>query len=128
MDRCSATISRVITGVAADVHIKRKVSIQFRTQTGFSQLNVVWTVLAFAIRTQHANESLCQHTVQRRNKVIRLDTHVQESANDVDNVVRVNCRKYEVTGQRGLDCNLRGFSITNLTDHYLVGVVSQDRA
>ena len=46
-----------------------------------------------------ANESLREHAIQRRNKVVRLNTHVKEATDHVDNVVRVNGREHEVASQ-----------------------------
>ena len=83
-------------------------------------------ILPLAISTQHANQALRQNAIERRDEVVRLDTHVQKPPNHVDHVVRVNSGKYEVAGQRGLNCDLRRFRVANLADHDLVRVVTQD--
>src|SRR5437016_11586453 len=80
-----------------------------------------------ANRTQHADQTLSEHAIQRGHKVVGLDAHVQETANNVDDVVRVDGREYEVAGQRGLNCNLRRFFVTDFANHNFVWVVAQDR-
>src|SRR4051794_36397232 len=82
-------------------------------------------ILPLAVSTEHSNQPLGQNTVERGNEVIRLNTHVQEAADDVDHVVRVDSCKYEVTRQRGLNRDLRGLGIANLAHHDLVRVVTQ---
>src|SRR5437870_10040376 len=81
-----------------------------------------------ADRTQHADQKLSEHAVQRRHEVVRLDAHVQKAANYVDDVVRVDRGEHEVAGQRGLNGNLRRFFVTNFADHDLVRIVAQNRA
>src|SRR6185369_11153299 len=73
-------------------------------------------VLPFAVHAKHTNQSLGQHTVERRDKVIRLDTHVQETPDHVDHIVRVYRCKYEVTRQRGLNRDLSRLVDGNLRD------------
>ena len=75
-----------------------------------------------------AHQPLRQHAVQRRDELVRLDAHVQEAAEHVDDVVGVDGREHEVAGQRRLDGDLRGLGVADLADHDLVGVVAQDRA
>ena len=77
-------------------------------------------------RTKDAQQSLREHTIERRHKVVWLDAHVEETADDVDHVVRVNRREYQVAGERRVDRNLSGFIVSNLADHDLVRVVAQD--
>ncbi len=69
-----------------------------------------------------------QDAVQRRHKVVRLDTHVQKAANHVDDVIRVDGREHQVTGERRLNRDLRGLGVADFADHDLVGIVTQDRA
>src|SRR5258708_6363549 len=81
-----------------------------------------------AIRTDHANEPLRHDAVQRGDKVIRLDAHVDEAADDVGNVVGVDGGENEVAGECGLDGDLGGFLIADFANHDLVRVMSQDGA
>ena len=69
-----------------------------------------------------------KNAVQRRNEVVRIHSHIQKSAENVDHVVGVNRRKHQVTGQRGLNRDLRGFHVADLSHHDLVRIVAQDRA
>src|ERR1044072_2028276 len=80
---------------------------------------------ALAMRAKHSDEPLSQHAVQRRNEVIRLDSHVEESANNVNDVVGVDGREYQVARERRLNGYLRGLGVADFTDHYLVRVVAQ---
>src|SRR6185503_12893925 len=80
---------------------------------------------ALAMSAKHSDEPLSQHAVQRRNEVVRLDSHVEESANNVNDVVGVDGREYQMARQRGLNGYLRSFGVADFTDHYLVRVVTQ---
>src|SRR5262249_21149026 len=42
--------------------------------------------------------------------------------------VRVQRRQHEMARQRRLDCNLRGFEITDFADHDRIGIMAQDAA
>src|SRR5207237_3932214 len=61
-------------------------------------------------------------------EVVRLYPHVQEPADNVHHVVRVDGRKDQVAGKRGLNGDLCGLGITNFADHDLVRVVTQNGA
>src|SRR5258706_4055405 len=81
-----------------------------------------------ATRTDHAHETLRQNAIERRHKVIWIDTHVQESSKHVHDVVRVNAGEHEVSRQRRLNRDLCGFDVSNLADHDLVRVVTKNGA
>src|SRR6185369_4178198 len=74
------------------------------------------------------DQPLRQNAVQRRNKVVRLDSHIQEPADHIHDVVGVDSGKDEVTGKRRLNGNLRGFRVTDFADHDLVRIVAQNGA
>src|SRR5690349_15636212 len=116
----------MVTGVTAHIHIKRSIAVNFRTETRLSQLNVARIILPLAISAQHANQPLGQHAIERRDKVVRLDAHVQETSDHVDDVVGVNRGEHEVPCKRGLNRDLRGLRVANLADHDLVRVVTQN--
>src|SRR5947209_16544015 len=78
-------------------------------------------------RTKHPNQTLSEHAIQGRNKVVGLDTHVQEAANHIDDVVRVNGGEHQVPGQGRLNRDLRRLFVANFTDHDLVRIVAQNR-
>src|SRR5436190_9262621 len=77
---------------------------------------------------EHAHQPLSQHAIQRRNKVVRFDAHVQEPHDYVDHVVGVDGGKHLVTGQSRLNGDLGSLFVANFTDHYLVGIVAQNRS
>src|SRR5690606_3093976 len=55
-----------------------------------------------------------------------LDTHVGQAGDSRHGIVGVQSRQYQVTRQRGLYGNLRGFQIADLPNHDDVWVLSKD--
>src|SRR5262249_14127214 len=82
--------------------------------------------LAAAEVADGADEALGENAVERRDEVVGLNTHVEEAAEHVDDVVGVDGGEDEVAGERGVDGDLRGLGVADLTDENLVGVVTQD--
>src|SRR3954452_1556300 len=74
------------------------------------------------------HQPLRKHAVERRDEVVEVDLHVQEAAEDVDDVVGVNGGEDEVTGERRLHGDGGRFFVADLADHDLVGVVAKDGA
>src|SRR5208282_5107944 len=72
------------------------------------------------------HQALRQNTVQRRDKVVRLDAHVQEAPEHVHHVIGVDGGEHEVARQRRLDGDLGGFVVANFAHHDLVRVMTQD--
>src|SRR5712664_103001 len=99
-----------------------------RIDAGLLQFLVRVFFWPLAIRTDHANEPLRHDAVQSGDKVVRLDAHVDEAADDVGNVVGVDGGENEVAGECRLDGDLGGFLIADFANHDLVGVVAQDGA
>src|SRR5258708_24792533 len=83
---------------------------------------------SFAVGADHAHQALGHDAIERGNKVIWLDAHIDEAADDVGNVVSVHGGENQVAGERGLDGDLRGFLVANFANHDLVGVVAQNVA
>src|SRR5262249_54181979 len=75
-----------------------------------------------------AHESLREHAQQRRGQQVVLDTHLEQSRHRAGGVVRVQGREHQVAGQRGLDGDLGGLRVADLTDHDDVGVLAHDGA
>src|SRR6266851_1967845 len=92
---------------------------------GFEQFGRI-TNLRLARIANQTYEPLRQNAVQGRNKVVRLDTHVQEASQHVDHVVRVYRGEYQVSGQRRVDGGLSRFLVADFADHDLVGIVTQN--
>ncbi len=82
----------------------------------------------FAGRAELAHQPLRQHAQQRRGKQKGLDAHIGQAGNGRDGVVGMECGEHEVTGERGLNGDLRGFEIADFADHHHVGVLPQDGA
>ena len=81
-----------------------------------------------AVRADQTHQPLRHHAVERRHELIRLDAHVQEASQHVHDVVGVDGREHQVTGQRRLDGDLRRLGVADLAHHDLVGVVAEDRS
>src|SRR4029077_7432444 len=81
-----------------------------------------------AIRANHANQPLRHDAVERGNKVVGFDAHVNKAADDVGYVVGVHGGEDQVSGERGLNGDLRGFLVADFADHDFIRVVAQDGA
>src|SRR3954453_8127698 len=75
-----------------------------------------------------AHQPLRQDAVERRDEVVEIDLHVQEAAENVDDVVGVNGGEDEVAGERRLHGDGGRLFVADLADHDLVGVVAKDGA
>ena len=79
-----------------------------------------------ALLAERAHQTLSQDAVERGNKIIGLDAHIQEAAQHVHHVVRVYGSENQVARQGRLDGDLRSLVIANLAHHDLVRIVAQD--
>ena len=79
---------------------------------------------AFADAT---HESLRHYTVERGDEIVGLDPHVQQTSDDIDDVVGVDGGENEVACERRLHGDVRRLRVADLAHHDLVGVVPQDR-
>src|SRR5438270_10830747 len=100
MDRGAASIACVIAAVTAHIHIEDLTVMDFGTQTGLDQFGVRRMIRPAADRAEHAHQALRQNAIERRNKVVRLDSHIQKTTDHADDVVRVYGREYELAGYR----------------------------
>ena len=82
--------------------------------------------VAHAELADRAHQPLRQDAVQRGDKVIRLDAHVQEAAEHIYHVVGVDGGEDQVAGDCGLDGDLGGFGVADLADDDLVRILPQD--
>src|SRR5204863_5019494 len=107
-NRRPAMITSTRTYQSAGALGKRYVSPHKRIEAGFLQLlgGIFFGLRAF--RTDHTDEPLRHDAIQSRDKVVRLDTHVDEAADDVGHVVGVDGGKDEVAGKRRLNGDLGG--------------------
>ena len=81
-----------------------------------------------AVGTDHAYKTLRQNAIERGNKVVWIDAHVQESAEHVDDVIRMDAREHKMPRQRRLNRDLGCLDVADLSNHDLVGVVTQNRS
>src|SRR5216684_127995 len=97
-------------------------------EAGFGQFLGRMFLRPLAVGADYADQALGHDAVERGHKVIRLDAHVDETADDVGDVVGVDGSEDQVAGERGLDGDLSGFLVADFADHDLVRVVAQDGA
>src|SRR5579885_1808237 len=96
-----------------------------RVQAEFAEFLGGVALGLLAIFADHANQALGHDAVERGNEVVRLDAHVDETADDVGNVIGVNGGEDEVPRQGGLNGDLGGFLVADFADHDFVGVVDR---
>ena len=75
-----------------------------------------------------ADEALGQDAIERGDEVVGFDAHIQEAAEDVDDVVGVDGGENKVAGEGRVDGDLRRLLVADFADEDLVGVVAQDGA
>ena len=95
-------------------------------EAAFHQEAIRVTHVPRAAIADHAHQSLRQDAVERRNEIVGLDAHIQEAAQHVEDVVGVHRGEHQVSGQGGIDGDLRGLLIADLAHHDLVRVVAQN--
>src|SRR3977135_709839 len=81
-----------------------------------------------ALLAHDAHQALRQHRRQRRHETVRIDAHMHEAADHIEDVVGMHRGEHQVPGERRLDGDLRRLRIADLAHHDLVRVVPQNRA
>src|SRR5258706_5547025 len=125
-DRTAATEARTGAFQAADSLDKLNLGPEVRIESRGAQHFRRIAYRSLAVHTYDTHQSLRQNTIQGRDEVVRFNSHVNEAADNVGNVVRMHGRKYQVSDQRGLNRYLRCFIVSNFADHDFVRVVAQD--
>src|SRR5712672_397467 len=125
-DRTAAAEARAGAFQAADSFDKLDLGPQIRIESRGAQHFRRIAYRPLAVHTYDAHQPLRQNTIQGRDEIVRFNSHVNETADNVGNVVRMDSRKYQVSGQRGLNRDLRRFIVSNFADHDFVRVVAQD--
>ena len=85
-------------------------------------------VLAVALGTNLADESLCHDKIHRRGDEERLDAHVDKAYDGGGGVVRVERAEDQVARECGAYGQFRGFAVADFAHHDHVGVLSEQRA
>ena len=80
------------------------------------------------MRAEAAHQALRQHADQARTQEKGLDAHVLQASHGADRVVGVQGGDHQVAGQAGLDGDLRGFQVADLTHQDDIRVLAQDGA
>src|SRR6266849_4611763 len=99
-----------------------------RIDAAFAQFLRGKFLRALAIFANEANQALGHDAIQSGNEIVGLDSHVDETADDVGHVVGVDGSEHQVPGERGLNGDLRGFLVADFADHDFVRVVAEDGA
>ncbi len=84
-----------------------------RIKASFAQFLRRKFLRAFAIFTDYTNQALSHDAVQSRDEIVRLDTHVDEAADNVGDVVGMDGSEHQVAGQGGLNGDLSGFLVAD---------------
>ena len=92
-----------------------------------ASISRVGDVGLLALRAQPAGEPLGEDAVERGADEEGLDPHLDETGDGARGVVGVQGREHEVTGEGGLDGDLGGLVVADLTEQHDVGVRPQDR-
>src|SRR6266568_688230 len=125
-NRGPAVIASAGTFQAAGAFGEDHVSPLGRIEARFLEFVRRVTFGSLAVFADDANQPLGQDAVQGADKVVWLDAHVDEAADDVGHVVGVNSGEEQVAGERGLDGDLRGFLVADFAHHDLVRIVAED--
>jgi len=80
----------------------RKRSLPFAGLRPSGERFVVVVDCLCAVFTDGADETLGQNAVERGDKVVGFDAHVEEAAQNIDHVVGVDSCEYKMAGERGV--------------------------
>ena len=101
-----------------------------RHSSGFMPLSISVEIgvadRAFAVFAVEADQALGQNAIERRDKIVGLDTDVLEPTQHVDHVVGVNRCEDQMAGERRVDGDLGGLAVADFADHDLVRIVTQE--
>src|SRR5260370_38246712 len=78
------------------------------------------------VLTNPANKPLSLNEVDAGGYQEWFNSHVHKSRDSRGSIVGVEGGKYEVARERGLDCNLGSFEVTNLADQDNVGILTKE--
>ncbi len=94
----------------------------------FAELDLVDWRRARALGAEATDEALGDDELDGGSDEERFDAHVDETRDGAGGVVGVECREYQVTGERGADGDLGGVFVADFADHDDVGVLAEDVA
>ncbi len=81
-----------------------------------------------AVFADGTHQPLRQDAVERGDEVVCLDAHVEKASQHVEDVVGVDRGEHQVSGERGVDGDLRRLLVADFADQDLVRIVAQDGA
>ena len=99
-----------------------------RGQAQHHQLFGTRLIGRLALGADGTHQALGDDGLERGRDQEGLEAHVQQTGDRGRRIIGMQGGEHDVTGQRGLDRDLRGLEVTDLTDQDLVGVLTQDRA
>src|SRR5262245_34612325 len=112
--RLAPRVARAAAFTAAAPNPEAKVARRGRIEPRFAQDSGIGIFVGCAMWADEPHQPLGEDRVQRGYKAIEIDVHVHETADHVENVVRVHRGKHEVTGKRRLHGDVRGLGIAYL--------------
>ena len=114
------------THLAAHAFEEYRVPAFFEVQPGLARQVLVQGRGLAAVGTDSPHQPLRQNAVERRHKVVGIDAHVHEAADDIERIVGMDRGEYQVAGESGLNRYLRRLRVPNLAHHDLVRIVPED--
>src|SRR6185295_4699287 len=94
----SSAIPGAMAFLASFAFIKWDLLVFFEIETGLLRQRVVELDRHSTAKTDHSNKPLRQHTVQRSQEVVGIDSHRGKSSDHIEYVVCVHRRQDQVAG------------------------------
>ena len=127
LEECHAPLVAAVAAVAAAASVERPSLDVLRLELKFHELLEGGGELLATGGTDPADQALSDDRLDRRGQQEAFNAEVGETQHRGRCVVGVQGGEDQVTGERSLDRDLRGFEVTNLTHQNDVGVLTQER-
>ena len=89
---------------------------------------LAWRIGTLAVRTNPSQQALGWDRHDRRGDQKRFDPHIDQTGGGARRIVRMQGGKDQVSGEGGMNGDLRRFAVSNLADHDDIRVLSENRA